>query len=260
MDRTSPLGLFRRAEPYCSKDGGSCAWGFELYCKKMAAWAAAAGGEAMSRPRNWLERGLLHPCRASPQHCGSSSCQEAFCVIPLTQVVSKMLLQFAGGTKQPGISLFGGWRDGGRGASKPPCHCRGADTAAPALLTLAVIRSAPGRCKSFQPSCRYPPSAEQEKRRPLRQDTAPSTRGPVLAFYLPLQASLQLGNFLWYSFDLLDGNCLPNGNLRPGDGGEGGGALAFAISAGKLEGAARSPGFMRQRAGNHRAVARRGLL
>lgn len=69
-----------------------------------------------------------------------------------------------------------------------------------------------------------------------------------------------MGNFLWYSFDLLDGNCLPNGNLRPGDRGEDGGAPALDIGAGKLKGTARTRSFMRQQAGSHRAMARTGHL
>lgn len=149
----------------------------------------------MSRPRNQLERGLSHPHRASPQRRSSSSCQVAFCVISLTRVVSETLLQFAGGTKQPGISLFGGRRDGGAWSPRGPCHCRGADTAALALLTPAVIRSAPGHCKSFQLSCRYPPSAEQEKRRPAMPGCSAQHPRPHPPLLSPLAGFITGGQF-----------------------------------------------------------------
>lgn len=55
-----------------------------------------------------------------------------------------------------------------------------------------------------------------------------------------------MGNFPWDSFDLLDGNCLPGGNLKPGHGeGEDGGSLALDIRAGsskELQGAGISCG------------------
>lgn len=116
---------------------------------------------------------------------------------------------------------------------------------AAALLTAAVIRSAPGRCESFQPSCRSPPSAEQEKRGPAAPGRSP--RSPGLPFYLPSQDSLQTGNFLGRSFDLLDGNCLPHGNGRAGDGGEDGGAGPPCASSKVLQG----PGALR---GSERGV------
>lgn len=113
--------------------GSSRARGFErccCCCKKWqlgqqppAARRCPGNVPAMSWPQNQLERGLSHPRRASTQHCGG--CQVAFCVISLTQVVSETLLQFAGGTKQAGISLFGRWRHGGRGAPEPPAIAEG---------------------------------------------------------------------------------------------------------------------------------------
>lgn len=125
-----------------------------------------------------------------------------------------MVLQFASGTKQQGISLFGWWKDE-EGAEPPgPCHCRGADTVAPALLTPVVIRSALGVANHSSQAAVIPRALSK------RNSTGCAGTWNPQPFYLPLQDSLQMGNFQWCSFDLLDGNCLPNGNLRPGDGGK----------------------------------------
>lgn len=87
-----------------------------------------------------------------------------------------------------------------------------------------------------------------------RQDPAPTA--PASPFISPCRIHYRWAICCGISFDLLDGNCFPNGNLRPGDWGDGRGALALRVGAEKLKGAARTRSFVRQRVGSHRARAR----
>lgn len=103
-----------------------------------------------------------------------------FCVISLTQLFSKVLLQFASATTQSGLSLF--WEVGGT-EPPSPCHSRGALLAQAGLEPLWALRIAPAELPLSPPSSRYPLSTEQGNGH--GQDTAPAPVAPASPFISP---------------------------------------------------------------------------